>query len=93
VLPSNYTSVATVGSMNVFVVGLFVGPFLGVALAQILGRSGALTRAVGAGLFGLLLVVMVLLEPLPLELRLGLDLGLVLGALLAGAPAAISEAE
>ncbi|MGH2442893.1 MAG: hypothetical protein ACRDFX_07000 [Chloroflexota bacterium] len=68
-----------------FVVGLFIGPVIGVLAGDFLGRSST-RRWTGAAAIILFLLFVLFVPIFVLELKLGLIFGTLLGVLLAGTP-------
>lgn len=69
-----------------FVLGLLVGPAVGVLAWDILSHQVHLDARLTLGVVVLVCLLLVFVLPLQLELRLGLVTGLCLGVLLAATP-------
>lgn len=74
-----------------FVIGLFVGPALGLLAGDYLFRPGGPGRAAASGSLVALILILAVLPIFALELKLGLILGLIVGALLALSPVDMRE--
>lgn len=69
-----------------FVVGLFVGPFLGFLLARYVLRPAAFSAPLAGAVVVLIAIVILFAGMIPLELKLGVLTGYGLGLLLSGTP-------
>ncbi|MGH2448987.1 MAG: hypothetical protein ACRDFS_10360 [Chloroflexota bacterium] len=67
-----------------FVLGLLVGPAIGLALGFLLPRAGGGVPWLGPIVVGLVVIFLLFAGFVPLELKIGLLAGLVLGFLLDG---------
>lgn len=76
------------GARDVFIVGLIVGPALGLVGTDYLLRSGVVPRRLFPAILALVLLVVALLPIFQVELKVGLLIGMPLGLLLSTTPSA-----
>lgn len=76
-----------------FVVGLLVGPLLGLVIADLLFRSASLDRGVAIGILVVLLGILAFAGFLPILLRMSLLAGIPLGVLLWATPISAARSE